>query len=114
MKTLRSLLVAAALTIGTSVMAQNIITSNEVSLTLSTTTTREQLFQLRNDLIAQGLDFQYTPQFDANRTLIGITYSVRTTTGGLVVCKSNNNVNLTATSAHIHLVKQNGKFVEQN
>jgi hypothetical protein len=114
MKTLRSLLVAAALTIGSSVMAQNIISNNEVNLTISSTTTREQLFQLRTDLIAQGLDFQYTPQFDANRNLIGIAYTVRTTTGGLVVCQSNNNVNLTATSAHIHLVKQNGKFVEQN
>jgi len=114
MKTLRSLLVAAALTIGSSVMAQNIISSNEVNLTISSTTTREQLFQLRTDLIGQGLDFQYTPQFDANRNLIGIAYTVRTTTGGLVVCQSNNNVNLTATSAHIHLVKQNGKFVEQN
>ena len=114
MKTLRTLLVAASLTIGSTVMAQNIVTSNEVNLTLSTTTSREQLFQLRNDMIAQGLDFQYTPQFDANRILIGISYSVRTTTGGLVVCQSNNNVNLTATSAHIHLVKQNGKFVEQN
>jgi hypothetical protein len=38
---------------------------------------------------------------------------VRSTTGGLVVCQSDNNVNLTATSAHIHLVKQNGNFVEQ-
>ncbi|MEN9942710.1 MAG: hypothetical protein RLZZ91_711 [Bacteroidota bacterium] len=113
MKTLRSLLVAAALTIGSSVMAQNIVSSNEVNLTLSTSTTREQLFQLRNEMIAQGLDFQYTPQFDANRTLIGISYSVRTTTGGLVVCQSNNNVNLTAAAAHIHLVKQNGNFVEQ-
>jgi hypothetical protein len=114
MKTLRSLLVAAALIMGSSVMAQNIVTSNEVNITLSSTTTREQLFQLRNDMIAQGLDFQYTPKFDANRNLIGISYSVRATTGGLVVCQSNSNVNLTATSAHIHLVKQNGKFVEQN
>ena len=114
MKTLRSLLVAAALMVGTSVMAQNIITSNEVNLTLSTSTTREQLFQLRNEMIAQGIDFQYTPQFDSNRNLIGIAYSVRTTAGGTVVCQSNNNVNLTASAAHIHLVKQNGKFVEQN
>ena len=114
MKTLRSLLVAAALVLGSSVMAQNIVSSNEVNLTLSSTTTREQLFQLRNDMIAQGLDFQYTPQFDSNRNLIGISYAVRTTTGGLVVCQSNNTVNLTASAAHIHLVKQNGKFVEQN
>jgi hypothetical protein len=64
-------------------------------------------------MIAQGLDFQYTPRFDANRTLIGISYSVRTTTGGAIVCQSNDNVNLTASSAHIHLVKQNGNFVEQ-
>ena len=113
MKTLRSFLVAAALTVGSSVMAQNIVTSNEVNLTLSSTTTREQLFQLRNEMIAQGLDFQYTPRFDANRTLIGISYSVRTTTGGAIVCQSNDNVNLTASSAHIHLVKQNGNFVEQ-
>ena len=114
MKTLRSLLVAAALVMGSSVMAQNIVSSNEVNLTLSTTTTREQLFQLRNDMIALGLDFQYTPQFDSNRNLIGISYAVRTTTGGLVVCQSNNTVNLTASAAHIHLVKHNGKFVEQN
>jgi hypothetical protein len=113
MKTLRSLLVVAALAFGSSAIAQNIVSSNEVNLTLSTTTTREQLFQLRSDMIAQGLDFQYTPQFDASRNLIGIAYSVRTTTGGLVVCQSNNTVNLTASAAHIHLVKQNGKFVEQ-
>ena len=114
MKTLRSLLVVAALTVGTTVMAQNIVSSTEVNLTLSTTTTREQLFQLREEMIAQGLDFQYTPQFDANRALIGIAYSVRTTTGGVVICQSNNNVNLTAAAAHIHLVKQNGNFVKQN
>lgn len=113
MKTLRSLLVAAAIFAGTSGIAQNIVSSNEVNLTLSTSTTREQLFQLRNEMITQGLDFQYTPQFDANRVLIGISYSVQTTAGGLVVCQSKNNVNLTATTAHIHLVKQNGKFVEQ-
>lgn len=110
MKTLRSLLVVAALLIGANLFAQNIINANEVNVTINAETSREQLFQLRNDLLAQGLDFQYTPQFDATRKLVSIAYSVRTVTGGNVVLERLTPQPVASAPVGFHLTKQNGSF----
>lgn len=81
MKTLQLAIFASFLFIGTSMFGQNIINSTEVNVTINSETTREQLFQIRNELLTVGMDFLYTPQFDQNRKLISLSYSVRSTTG---------------------------------
>jgi len=83
MKTIKLVLFAATFFFGTVAFGQNIITSNEVNVTINAETSREQLFQLRNELLAVGMDFQYTPQFDQNRKLISISYAVRSTSGNI-------------------------------
>jgi hypothetical protein len=110
MKTLRSLLVAAAVFVGSNLFAQNIINANEVNVTINAETSREQLFQLRNELLAQGLDFQYTPQFDMSRKLVSIAFSIRTVSGGNVVLERSTPQAVATAPVGFHLTKQNGSF----
>lgn len=76
MNTIKTLLFAVAMMVSTSVFSQNIISATEVKITINGQTTREQLAQIRTDLLGQGLEFRYQPNFDSERHLIGISYTV--------------------------------------
>ncbi len=56
-------------------------TEENVNLTISTETSREQLWEMRNDLAEQGINFKYEPKFDNDRVLIGIKVLVQTNDG---------------------------------
>ncbi|MBM3448202.1 MAG: DUF3316 domain-containing protein [Bacteroidetes bacterium] len=105
MKTLQLVIFASFLFLGTSVFGQNIINSNEVNVTINSETTREQLFQIRNELLTVGMDFLYTPQFDQNRKLVSLSYSVRSTTGNQTLVEVATPVSA-AVGAQIWLTKQ--------
>lgn len=73
---MKNILTALLLCIGTAVFAQS---SNTIDITINGQTSREQLAQLRKDLQAQGILFNYAPQFDNERRLTSIQYKVSST-----------------------------------
>ncbi|MFM7233472.1 MAG: hypothetical protein ACKO7B_18840 [Flavobacteriales bacterium] len=72
---MKNILAALMLCIGTAVFAQS---SNTIDITINGQTSREQLAQMRKDLQAQGILFNYAPQFDNQRRLTAIQYKVST------------------------------------
>ncbi len=111
MKKVRIILAALAILMGGSLFAQNVITSDNISITINGTTTREQLWQLRQDMQVQGIDFQYTPRFDNERKLISIQYTVKRADGTLLGTAGNDQLANPAQNSKIVLTKENDKFV---
>ncbi len=83
MKLVKSILVALFITAGFTSFAQNTITATEAHITITAATTRQDLAQLRTDLLAQGIDFRYNPQFDGQRNIIAITYTITANNGAI-------------------------------
>lgn len=77
MKILRIALVAAACFTGSVAFSQNIVTNQQVQVTINGTTSREDLGNLRYQLEAIGIEFHYSPSFDNERKLTGIHYKLR-------------------------------------
>lgn len=102
MKILRNILTALFLVTGISSFAQNIITETEANITITGATTREDLMDLRRDLLTQGFDFRYVPQFDSQRKLISITFTITTNDGNL--SGSGEHTALQATGAKLKFV----------
>jgi hypothetical protein len=111
MKKVRIIIAALAILMGGSLFAQNVITSDNISITINGTTTREQLWQLRQDMQVQGIDFQYTPRFDNERKLISIQYTVKRADGTLLGTAGNDQLANPAQKSKIVLTKENEKFV---
>lgn len=111
MKKVRIIIAALAILMGGSLFAQNVITSDNISITINGTTTREQLWQLRQDMQVQGIDFQYTPRFDNERKLISIQYTVKRADGTLLGTAGNDQLANPAQNSKIVLTKENDKFV---
>ena len=111
MKKVRIIIAALAILMGGSLFAQNVITSDNISITINGTTTREQLWQLRQDMQVQGIDFQYTPRFDNERKLISIQYTVKRADGTLLGTAGNDQLANPAQNSKIVLAKENDKFV---
>ncbi len=111
MKKVRIIIAALAILMGGSLFAQNVITSDNISITINGTTTREQLWQLRQDMQVQGIDFQYTPRFDNERKLISIQYTVKRADGTLLGTAGNDQLANPAQNSKIVLTKENEKFV---
>ena len=111
MKKVRIIIAALAILMGGTLFAQNVITSDNISITINGTTTREQLWQLRQDMQVQGIDFQYTPRFDNERKLISIQYTVKRADGTLLGTAGNDQLANPAQNSKIVLTKENDKFV---
>ena len=111
MKKVRIIIADLAILMGGSLFAQNVITSDNISITINGTTTREQLWQLRQDMQVQGIDFQYTPRFDNERKLISIQYTVKRADGTLLGTAGNDQLANPAQNSKIVLTKENDKFV---
>jgi Na+-translocating ferredoxin:NAD+ oxidoreductase RnfG subunit len=65
--------------IATGINAQ--ATNENVNLVISNETTREQLWEMRQQLETQNIKFEYQPEFDQNRQLIAISVKVTTEDG---------------------------------
>lgn len=91
--------------------AQNIITSEQVEVAIQVSTTREQLTELRNQLLAQGIKFNYVPKFDANRALSAIRYQLKDSNDNLIGEFNKEAFATVSTNAGFKLQKQNGVFV---
>jgi ABC-type hemin transport system substrate-binding protein len=77
MKIIRIALVAAACFTGSIAFSQNIVTNEQIQVTINGTTSREELGNLRYQLEALGIEFHYLPQFNNERKLTGIHYKLR-------------------------------------
>lgn len=114
MKILRNLITVLLLAFSTSVFAQNVITATEANITITGETTREGLINIRTELLAQGFDFRYVPQFDGQRRLLSLTYTITANDGALA--GSGEHSALQADGAAIRFVmnKTNKTFVSNN
>lgn len=85
MKTLKVFLIAICTFACSEVFAQQqVITSETVDVTISGETTREQLAIINKEMRAQGLVFNYIPQFDGQRKLLSLQYKVSTADNTLI------------------------------
>ncbi|MFN0033040.1 MAG: hypothetical protein ACKVOR_12845 [Flavobacteriales bacterium] len=110
MKIFKTLLLAVCLASTTGIVAQNTITATEAHVTINSTTTREQLAQLRTDLLAQGIDFRYNPQFDGQRNIVSITFTITANEGAVTGTGEHKMLKNTNASITFHVNKTDGTF----
>jgi hypothetical protein len=110
MKSIRTILAAFFVIAGLAASAQNTITANEAHVTITGQTTREQLAQLRADLHAQGMDFQYSPVFNGNRQLESISFTVKANDGQLTGTGDHKTLQNPVATLTFHVNKSAGTF----
>lgn len=114
MKTLKSIITVLALFVSVSAFSQNVITSENVKVTINGETSRQDLALLRKDMLAVGVDFQYQPSFDQNRRLTAIQYNVKRSSDSAVLGEtSQENLSDPSVKSVFHLVKTGEVFTTQ-
>ena len=110
MKKIVSLFLACVL----SVTVYSQITDQEAHLNITGNTTREELGVMAQQCNTHGFDFRYQPQFDAQRRLTGIKYTL--TTADKSVKGEGEHLKLQAEGAslNLHLHKTKGTFKEDS
>lgn len=104
---LRTLLFTICFAAGFGAYAQNVITATEAHITITGATSRQDLATLRNDLMAQGIDFRYIPNFDAERNLISLDFTVSANDGTVTASAMNMNMKAPNASIIFHVNKTN-------
>jgi len=64
-----------------STQAQDQLDPTNLAITINNTTTRMELWEIRQSLEAVGIEFKYVPEFDAQRKLTGLEVTVTDTDG---------------------------------
>ena len=59
--------------------------ANPIQITINGQTDRGGLWQIHEDLKEQGLNFIYNPEFDSQRRLVKLSYSIKEATGQEVI-----------------------------
>jgi hypothetical protein len=95
---------------GFAVSAQSTITPEQINVTITSATTREELASLANQLNAQGILFRYKPQFGSNRTLTGIAYRLYTSSEQQLAQCDMTDLKIQGASAGFRLLKENGQY----
>lgn len=89
-------------------------TTNPIHVDITNSTDRGQLWQIHEQLKAQGLVFQYEPTFDNERRLTHIKYSVADNAGNMIVPSTETIGNIQkGTSVHFTLIKENNLWKKQ-
>lgn len=80
---LKNVLSIAAMIIGLMVAPNMFAQSDasDVDITITNETSRQDLLDIRLDLAEKGIDFQYHPQFNEQRKLVGIDCQIKTADG---------------------------------
>lgn len=80
---MKKLILAAFLAIGATMISQDAVAQSQENVDISITdeTTREQLWEMHQSLKAQGINFKYQPEFNQDRVLTGIKVTVITEDG---------------------------------
>jgi hypothetical protein len=84
MKSVKILLLAALTLAFGEMLGQNTVSAETVDVTISGQTTREELALLNKEMRAQGLVFNYIPQFDNDRKLLSLQYKVTTSDNTII------------------------------
>jgi hypothetical protein len=87
--------------------AQNIITNDEVYVTITGETTREELGALREQLLTVGVDFKYYPGFNSDRKLMSIRVEF-TADADHVGTGDNPAISAAGQKLQFHMKKENG------
>jgi hypothetical protein len=111
MKTIQTFILFVALMVSGSLFAQN---TNPIQININQSTDRGQLWQIHEQLKAQGLVFQYEPVFDNERRLTHLKYTVLDNNGTVIVPTAETQGNIQkGTSVHITLIKENNVWKKQ-
>ena len=111
MKITKLFVLALAILTGVTAFAQ---TTPPLHVDITGTTDRGQLWQIHEQLKAQGLVFQYEPVFDNERRLTHLKYSIADNSGNIIVPSTETIGNIQkGTSVHITLVKENNVWKKQ-
>lgn len=80
---MKKLFFAAFLALGATMISQDVVAQSQenIDLTISNETSREQLWEMHEALKAEGINFKYQPQFNQDRVLTGIAVQVQTAEG---------------------------------
>lgn len=109
MKKISLLIATIALFAGIESSAQNIISADQISVSINSSTTRQELYQIRTDMEAQGVLFNYQPEFNQDRVLVAIKYELRDSSKVLGKYESGPLANPNA-NAGFRLTKQDGVY----
>lgn len=91
--------------------AQN---SNPIQITINGQTDRGALWQIHEDLKAQGLNFIYNPEFDTQRRLIKLSYAVKDAAGNEIISNTEVPGNFQqGAMALIKLKKVNNQWIKE-
>lgn len=108
MKNLVTLFFAVILSLG----AYSQITASEAHIEITGNTTREELGVMAQTCHENGFDFRYQPQFDAQRRLAGIKYTLTTADKNLKGEGEHMKLQSEGASLTLHLNKAKGTFKE--
>ncbi|MFM7105927.1 MAG: hypothetical protein ACKOW8_10440, partial [Flavobacteriales bacterium] len=108
MKNLVTLFFAAILSLG----AYSQITASEAHLQITGNTTREELGVMAQTCHENGFDFRYQPQFDEQRRLMGIKYTLATADKKVQGEGEHMMLQTEGASLILHLDKVSGTFNE--
>ncbi len=80
---MKKLFFAAFLALGATMISQDVVAQSQenIDLTISNETSREQLWEMHESLKEQGINFKYQPEFNQNRVLTGIKVQIVTNDG---------------------------------
>jgi hypothetical protein len=62
--------------------------NNPIQITINGQTDRGALWQIHEDLKVQGLNFIYTPEFDNQRRLTKLSYSIKDSAGNDIIANT--------------------------
>lgn len=110
MKKITLFIATIALFAGVESSAQNIISADQISVGINSSTTRQELYQIRTDMEAQGVLFNYQPEFNQDRVLVAIKYELRGNNGQILGKYESGPLANPNANAGFRLSKQNGVY----
>jgi hypothetical protein len=84
MKSVKFFLVALCTMAFGEIFGQKTISAEAIDVTINGQTTREELALINKEMRAQGLVFNYKPQFDNDRKLLSLQYKITTTDNTII------------------------------
>lgn len=110
MNSLKTFLSIVFIGIGCSLSAQIVNNNGTIAVTIHHITTRMELSTLRTELLAQEIDFRYTPKFDNNLSLTNISFTISANDGQLTGAGEHNTMINPSASLVFFVNKTAGTF----
>ena len=111
LKLMKHLLLIVAFAFSAQMWAQNATSQN---INISGQTDRAALWQIHQDMKLEGLNFNYNPEFNSDRTLKSISYVIMDVQGNTIDKIDSFVFGSNGTQIQIRLKKKNGKWVTES